>query len=419
MDSISVGGGMNDFDLIEQQIRRFCQSHSADMIGLCQKLLQTPSVNGIHDEVGVVEVLNDAAVDLGLEVQITAKDPNRPISIVSTSSEGAAGLLLVGHTDTVPTGDESTWTHPPFSGAMANGRIYGRGAVDTKGGMTAALWALAALKAIPGALHGGRAQFIAVPDEETGATGRLGIRHLQDNGLLAGLGAIYVYSGRTIYIGHRGLIRYKIVCRGESIHTGSEDWQNKTRGNNAVTGLAALLLRLEQQPFPHSTQQYFDVYRTLITPGTVINGGVSVNIVPDRCEALVDIRTTPEFDRSEVEPLIRQHITDVSAERPGLSFELTLLNHLSAVAADPESPVYTTLREVAQAVTGQTPPIAVAGPANEGYLLIEAGIPTVCGFGPIGDNFHGSDEYVDAESLVEAAIIYALTARRLSAHLPP
>lgn len=405
---------MHTLDATDQQIIDMLRRHEPDLIALCQRLLQTPSVNGVHPEAGVVDVLHAAAQDLGLHAQISAKEPTRPNVIVSTHADGETGLLLVGHTDTVPSGDESAWTHPPFGGVLANGRIYGRGAVDTKGGMAAALWALAALARVPNALPHGRAQFVGVPDEETGATGTLGIKHLDAQDLLHGRGAIYAYSGRTIYIGHRGVIRYRVVCHGQATHTGGDHWQQGTRGANAVTGMAALLLRLEAHPFPHSTRPYFSDFRTLITPGTVIQGGVNINIVPDTCEALIDIRTTPEYDLPEVEPILQAHINAVTAERPALRFSFERLNHMAAALSDPAAPIFSALQAVTQAVTGHMPPLEVAGPANEGYLLIGAGIPTVCGFGPIGDNFHSIDEYVEANSLVEAAILYALTARRLA-----
>ena len=406
-------GGRLVLDAVDRALVEYLRAQRDSLIGLCQRLLQTPSVNGVHDEAAIAAVIRDAAAALGLHTQMSALNPRRPNVIVSTAPEGETGLLLVGHTDTVPAGDEAAWTYPPFSGTLAEGRIYGRGAVDTKGGMAAALWALAALKAVPGALAAGRAQFIGVPDEETGATGTLGIRHLQAEGLLNGRGAIYTYSGRTIYIGHRGLIRYRITCHGEAAHTGGDEWQAGTRGANAVTAMAALLLRLEAQSFPSSTHAYFDVYRTLITPGTVISGGVSVNIVPDSCEALVDVRTTPEMDLAQVEPAVQTHLDAVSAERRGIRFRLERINHLPAALSPADAPIFAALHEVTAALTGVTPPLAVAGPANEGYLLVAAGIPTVCGFGPLGDQFHSVNEYVEADSLVEAAALYALTARRL------
>src|SRR5262245_55044167 len=132
------------------------------MVELCSRLLQTPSVNGIYDEIAVAEVISAQANALGLHMQVVGENPRRPNVIVSTSDNGGTGLLLIGHMDTVPPGDEKVWIHPPFSGKAVDGRIYGRGAIDTKGGITSALYALAALARTPDALAHGRAQLICV-----------------------------------------------------------------------------------------------------------------------------------------------------------------------------------------------------------------------------------------------------------------
>jgi succinyl-diaminopimelate desuccinylase len=205
---------------IDNQLRQRAAAYLPQMVDCCARLLQIPSVNGVNDEVVIAEAIAAEARTLGLHAQIVGDNPLRPNVIVSTASEGQTGLLLLGHLDTVPAGDERNWTHPPFSGTVADGKIYGRGAIDTKGGMTAALYTLAALADTEGALATGRAQLIGVPDEESGATGTLGIKYLANNGLLSGLGAIYAYSGDQITLGHRGVIRYRLVCGGQSVHSG-------------------------------------------------------------------------------------------------------------------------------------------------------------------------------------------------------
>jgi acetylornithine deacetylase/succinyl-diaminopimelate desuccinylase-like protein len=174
--------------------------------------------------------------------------------------------------------------------------------------------------------------------------------------------------------------------------------------------MARLLLALETRSYPHSAAPYFERFRTIITPGTMISGGISINIVPDHCEALVDIRTTPEHDAATIEALFDTLI----AALPGYRFSYERLNEIPAVCSDPTAPIFAILAEVTGAVRGVTPTMTVAGPANEGYLLIAQGIPTVCGFGPTGENAHAVDEYADVPSLLEAAQIFALTARRLS-----
>ena len=403
---------------IKDKITQYLTNALPDMTAFCSKLLQTPSVNGIDDEAAVAELIAAEATTLGLSSQIVGQNPQRPNIIVSTAETGRTGLLLVGHLDTVPPGDPGQWTHPPFSGQVADGKIFGRGAVDTKGGMTAALYALAALKRTSGALPAGRAQFIGVPDEEAGATGTLGVKFLDQQGLLDGLGAIYAYSGQDIILGHRGVVRYRLIAHGQAGHTGMSGTASQPRsGHNAVTSLAELLLHLEQLDLPFSEQKYFDRFRPVLTPGTIIQGGTAINIVPDRCEALVDVRTTPEFDAKAVEAALKQAIEVVTSRRPGLQVTFELLNYLPPAISDETAPIFSILEAVVQDIKGFKPDRIVAGPANEGYLFIERNIPTVCGFGPTGANFHDIDEYVEIDSLFEAALIFALTAQNLAQHV--
>lgn len=405
---------------MQDQLHHIITRMQPDIVAFCTHLLQTPSVNGVNDEFELASSIATQARKLGLHVQLVGENPRRPNVIVSTHETGETGLLLIGHLDTVPPGDDSQWTFPPFSGHVSGDKIYGRGAVDTKGGMAAALYALAALKQLPEALLAGRVQLICVPDEESGATGTLGIKYLHEENLLRCLGAIYAYSGDQITLGHRGLLRYRIVCEGEAIHTGALEWQEEQAGANAVLGLSHLLLELYASgaDLPYSETPYFEQYKTVITPGTVIHGGVSVNIVPDRCEALVDIRLTPEYDLERIDTilykLIRQIIRDWDEK---IAFDVQLLNYAPAAISDENAPIFGILEKATRQVKGITPERVVAGPANEGYLLIERGIPTVCGFGPSGANAHAVDEYVEIKSLTDAALIFALTASDLSRQL--
>ncbi len=400
---------------IETQLAERIQQLRPHLTDCCVRLLQIPSVNGVDDEIHVAEALAAQAQALGLHVLLAGENPRRPNIIVSTAPDGPTGLLLIGHLDTVPPGEAASWFYPPFSGQIADGRIYGRGAVDTKGGIAAALYALAALAQTPSALAGGRVQLICVPDEESGATGTLGIRFLAAQGLLSGQGAIYAYSGDDIILGHRGLVRYRLMARGAAVHTGSRDWQERTAGANAVTAMARLLLALEAVTTPYSTAPYFQAYRTVITPGTVIQGGTSINIVPEHCEALVDIRTTPEYDLGRVEHILQNALSQAAA--PGIHFTYELLNQVPAAVSNDQAAIFIQAEAAVRRVKGIQPVRAVAGPANEGYLLIERGIPTVCGLGPSGANAHAADEFVEIDGLVDAALIYALVAHGLSQDL--
>jgi acetylornithine deacetylase/succinyl-diaminopimelate desuccinylase-like protein len=403
---------MNPTTQLLETIRRY----EPQMIDFCSRLIQVRSVNGVDMEQAAAECVAAEADRLGLGAQLIASVPNRPNVIVSTAPEGQTGLLLLGHLDTVPAGDAHRWTYPPFSGTVADGKIYGRGAIDTKGGITAALYALASLSQTPGALPSGSVQLLCFPDEESGATGELGVKFLHREGLLVGKGAIYAYSGNQITLGHRGLIRYRLTCTGEAVHTGANEWQERSTGANAVTGMARLLLALESLEFPYSQTPYFEAFKMLITPGTVIKGGTSINVVPDTCTALVDARLTPEYSRAAMDAALQQCIADVTAAHPKLRFDVQLLNYAPAAITGEHEPIVTALAEAIEQVKGQPAGKVVAGPTNEGYLLIERGIPTICGMGPTGANAHAVDEYVDIAGMVDAAAIFALTAQKLSAY---
>ncbi|MDX2159834.1 MAG: M20/M25/M40 family metallo-hydrolase [bacterium] len=384
--------------------------HHDALIALARRLIQTPSVNGVDDEAAIAHQIAAWGSTHGLHTEMIGADARRP-NVIVTVGNGDPGLLLIGHLDTVTVGDPARWTLPPFAGEIANGRLYGRGAFDTKGGIAAACCALLALHET--GLLRGAVQLIGVPDEESGATGTLGITWLHEHGRLRGKGAIYCYGGHEIILGHRGLFRCRVTCHGEAAHTGFPAWQEGRAGANAVTGMARLLVALESIPTPYSTAPYFERFRTMITPGTRIEGGAGVSIVPETCTAVIDVRLTPETTAAQVKSWIGNAITRITAENPKLRFEIAPISVLPPAISDERAPIFAAVEAALIQVTGEMPQRSVAGPANEGYLLIERGIPTVCGFGPLGGGAHSHDEYVELDSLRDAALMYALTALAL------
>jgi succinyl-diaminopimelate desuccinylase len=384
-----------------------------EIITLVQGLVQTPSVNGRDQEVAVAQVIYDFAVHHGLDVEMVALETERPCVLVRVGPAGEPGLVLVGHMDTVPTGDEAAWLHPPFGGVISGDRLYGRGAIDNKGGITAALAALLMLK--PRVQDLKRPVLLAfVPDEESGATGRLGVRFLHETGRLAGEGAIYTYPDiDKINIGHRGLYRLKIVTQGKSFHSGSLAWQEADRNYNAVTGMAQVLLALEGMEIPDpEPDPFFQHFRTLITP-TLVSGGAGPSIIPNRYEAIIDIRMVPSISKEFVDREIVKVIDEIKEERAPLKIDLSQEIYLPPTIIPEDSRVVRALRASAQEIIGLSPKITVSGPANESYLLNQFGIPT-CTFGPVGENAHAVDEYVEIESIFQVAHVYAATALQLS-----
>ncbi len=286
--------------------------------------------------------------------------------------------------------------------------MVGRGRADNKAGIAIGLYTLALLHDHQ-LLDPVEVRLImaGVVDEESGASSPLGVRHLLDEGHLPVQGVIYAYASDIVCVGHRGLLRLQLMARGHSIHTGSAQWSLGEGGVNAVLGLAAVLLQLEQLKLPAPNQPAFAGLGCTITPGTLFRGGEFESIVPASAEALVDVRLMPGQSAEEVITAVQQIIDNVTNQRPGLTISMNIKNNLPAAAIPVDHPLAQIAQRQAQSHTGQTWPIAGAGPANEGYMLIGAGIPTIPGFGPTGGNAHAPDEWVEIASLTTTMATFA------------
>ncbi len=378
------------------------------LIAFLQDLVRIRSVNGREAEADVARRILAEAESLGLQGRLVAVDPQHPNALV-TWGRGPNGFVLVGHMDTVAEGRLESWSRPPFEAQVQAGYMYGRGAADNKAGIACGLYTLALLRDLQ-VLDPSRVRLTlaGVVDEESGASSRLGVRYLLDQGLLQpAQGAIYSYTSDIICIGHRGLLRLLLHSSGKATHTGSPSWSRGEGGVNAVTGLAAILLRLERLDLPAPAHPAFEGLNCRVTPGTLMRGGEFESMVPAQAEALVDVRLMPGQEAAQVIRAIEEAIDEEIALRPGLSVTMEVKNLLPGVALPHDHSLVSAARRWTAVVTGQEWPVAGAGPANEGYMLIQAGIPTLCGFGPTGGNAHAADEWVEIDSLPRTMVMYA------------
>lgn len=381
--------------------------YKTDLIDFLRDLVRIPSVNGRDTEHLLAERIQMEAHKLGLESNLVALQSERP-NILVTYGSGSESFALIGHMDTVAEGDSNSWSGPPFAAAIKDGRIIGRGAADNKAGIACGLYTLILLRDLA-LIDTARQQVIVagVVDEESGACSPLGVRHLLDSGALQARGAIYTYTSDIICIGHRGLIRLELVARGESIHAGVAEWHNHMRGGNAVTALAELLLKLESLNLPAIAPHGFEHLGFTVTPGTMFKGGSFPSTVPDSANAVVDIRLLPGQSSADVLEVVREQIQAVEKNRSRISFDMKVTVDIPGASIPKDHPLALIAQDYTEKMTGRRWETAGAGPANEGYMLIEAGIPTLCGFGPTGGNPHAPDEWVEISSLPATLAIYA------------
>jgi len=338
---------------------------SADeVVALLTDLIRFETVNtGIMptgDELPLCQYLQRRLVDEGIESQILCSAKNRGNLIARLAgSGGTPRLLTMGHLDVVPVEDPAEWRYPPFSGTVADGRVWGRGAADMKDMVAAEVMALIFLRRAGVELRGDLI-LAAGADEETGGEYGFGwlAKHAPEAILAdyaineSGGGPIPTPNGLvyTINTGEKGRLEAHITLRGKATHAASP-WM----GDNPSFKLAEVLRRLQAwypeidvsadlfahlpamfghaEPItPDNVDAQADelslvsrslgsamrgLSRMTLTP-TMVFGGVKSNSVPAGCRLVCDVRTLPHQDEANV----RRQIDDLLAGIDGASYEL-------------------------------------------------------------------------------------------------
>ena len=334
-----------------------------EIIALEQALVRIPSVNSgfmpTGDETPVCEYIRDWLAEDGIESEILGRTPERGNIIARIEgSNSDAGLMFMSHTDVVPVEEEEKWRFPPFSATIADGRIYGRGASDCKGLLTAQLYAMRLLVRNGIQLEDSLI-LCSGADEEHG--GRYGFGWLAENhpekirapfAVNEGGGTpIDSPSGLTYLLGtgEKGRLQVEIEVKGVSSHA-SVPWQ----GTNALYTLQRVLQRIEAfEPERDTSTSLFDhlsvfaiehkpsaenvdeiiaevepenprfasmmraLSRMTLTP-TMISGGIKSNSVPESIRLTCDVRTLPH----QSDDYLREQLDSILEGIPNTTYEI-------------------------------------------------------------------------------------------------
>jgi succinyl-diaminopimelate desuccinylase len=378
---------------------------SRDLTDLLRDLLKTSSVNPPGDEISVVNVLSERATTWGFTPKIVEVLPNRPNLILELAGSGERpAVMLNGHSDTVPPG-ESRWEHDPFSGDLADGEIWGRGAVDMKAGLASMLMAMAVAKR-RGWQPTGDVRLAVTIGEEVDC---VGARHLRDTGGLDGVGWIVIGEPTNLDVvaAHRGAIWLQIVGQGKTAHGSMPHL-----GINAVDHVISLLGWLAQKwpTIPYTPHE-------LLAPPTMnlgtIQGGIKTNVVPDRCVATVDLRTVPGQDHEAIVREVRDMAAELESTTPGLRLEVNVGNDMPPVETPVGHPLIRHAAGAVEAVTGHAPHVRGATYYTDGGMWVGKNVPMVI-FGPGDDKLaHQPNERVPVEHLALATRGYLALLERL------
>lgn len=375
-------------------------------IQFLQSLIQTNSINPPGNELETAEKIARYALDAGLEAEVKLLEENRANVIVRLAgydSKNCPALIFSGHIDTVPVGN-LPWQVDPLSGHESDGKIYGRGASDMKGGIAALIEAMIFLKE-SGNQYKGDIIFAGSAGEEVDCCGA---RALVEGHLFENAGAIIIAepSNGKVFSAHKGALWLEIETYGKTAHCSMPN-----EGVNAVLHMNELINRLKEYQFA-----YTEKHRLLGEPTLVIssiNGGVSTNVVPDNCKITVDMRTIPEVDHNQVIVDIHNIITSLENTLDNFKAEVRVKNNLPPVECGEENQFVEMALKVNEELTGESQTELGVNYYTEGSVFsVETKAPIII-YGP-GDEkvAHQPNEYVEISKFFDAINFYSVLANK-------
>jgi succinyl-diaminopimelate desuccinylase len=383
----------------------FSIDHDA-LVAFTRDLVRCQSWNPPGDEAEVAQLMAEQLREFGLAVEIDQVDAGRynVYARLRGKGSGPGHLLLVGHLDTVPPGSGG-WEHDPLSGVVTDGRIYGRGTADMKGGLAALVFAAGAL-ARSGLEPASDLVVVGTVGEEVNC---LGAQAAVEAGLLEGAGAIAIPepSGLDLYTAHKGALWVHIETRGRAAHGSRPDL-----GVSAIAHMQRTLGRIAGEDWDAPAHPLLG--KPTVNVGT-IEGGTKTNMVPDRCEITIDFRTLPGQSHEELVARLRGLLDELRAADETYRASLEVVTDRPAVSTPTDDPFVETAQEVGRALWGRGMAPAGASYFTDGSVLGPASggdVPIII-LGPgEEEQAHQTDEWVGMEALAQAARFYAALAAR-------
>jgi succinyl-diaminopimelate desuccinylase len=315
--------------------------------------------------------------------------------------EAAPHLCFAGHVDVVPAGDEAAWTSPPFAAEIRDGVLYGRGAVDMKGGIAAMLAAVFRYLRERDGQPGGSISFLLTADEEGPAENgtRKLVEWMRERGEIPDICILGEPThpskiGEAIKIGRRGSLNGRLSVRGVQGHVA---YPHLTR--NPLTGLIAALNRIIEEPLDAGSDNFAP---SNLEVTSVDTGNPAVNIVPAKASAQFNIRFNDRHDAASLGGRLRMLVED-SLAGSGLEHDLKLESNADVFLTRPGAWVET-LIEASARVTGIRPVLSTDGGTSDARFIKD--ICPVVEYGLVNSTIHKVDEHTSIADLRELTDVY-------------
>jgi succinyl-diaminopimelate desuccinylase len=374
---------------------------TADPVAIARDLLRCPSVTPV--EGGALAYIGQVLAGAGFDVhrvtfsQAGTADVDNLYARIGTT---APHLMLAGHTDVVPPGEESTWSHPPFAAEIAGGILYGRGAVDMKGAIACKLAAVIDFLAGRGGRPAGSISFLIAGDEEGVAVNGT-IKLLQwaaargekfDHCLL-GEPTNPAALGDMIKIGRRGSINGTLTVMGTQGHVAYPEL-----ADNPVTGIVALIGALTAAPLDAGSD-HFDPSNLEFTSIDV--GNRTVNIIPPEARARFNVRYNDRHTRDSVKAMIETRAATAAGK---IRWRIDWDASNADVFVTTPGPFVDLLVAAIAEVTGRKPALSTSGGTSDARFIKD--YCPVIEFGLANSTMHKVDERVPTADLVALTAIY-------------
>ncbi len=385
-----------------------------ELVRLTRDLICIPSIFHPEEpggnEAEAARFVADYLGRAGFDVHIQEVAPGRPN--VWTLWEGdrpGKTLLFEGHTDVVTEGRAEDWTHPPFGAERVEGRIYGRGACDTKGNAAAAMVAVGAIKdsgiPFPGRL------VLCHPVDEEGMMS--GIKAFIEGGHAEGVDAAVICEPEEnqLCIRQKGALRVEVTFRGRMAHGAMP-----LSGVNPVTRAARFVVaveELEREEIERHGEDPLVGYPSL-TPTILMGpdcGEPQINVIPASAYAALDIRTVPSQSHEKLIGRLEKIITRLASEDPDFDATLEVIEERPPTETPQNEPLVRAMAAAYTRLTGEAPTYnGVPGATDGTFLHDRAGIPIVTTGAGNREIPHHKDEWVSEEELLATCKLYAATA---------
>lgn len=367
---------------------------------ILQKLIQCPSVTPA--EGGALTLLETMSNMLGFKVErpvFSDKDTPDIENLYARFGQGGPHLMFAGHSDVVPVGDETQWRHPPFSGEIDNGVLYGRGAVDMKGGIACFIAAVArCLKKKP--LEGSISLLITGDEEGPAINGTIKLLDWAKkrgeiwDAALVGEPTNVNQLGDMMKIGRRGSLSGILIVKGQQGHVAYPD-----RAANPLPELLQFAQSLLHPVLDNGTEHFQPSNLELTGIDT---GNLSTNVIPGEVSLRFNIRYNDLWSAESLKQEIERRLAAVNSEK--ISYSLQWLISPGGVFLTKTGALVETLQKAVIAATGQKVELSTSGGTSDARFIKD--YCPVVEFGLVGRTMHMVDECVPLTDLENLTKIY-------------